>query len=233
MTRRAPILCLLAALAAATGCKEERIEPARVNYYLDSYGKVRKIQRVVFIELDEDIRYPGMARNMTSELVRSVQDKGLFHIQVRNRHEPICRDLGLEKPRRYSLDEMARIRKELNCDGVLFGRLVEMDFFPRTKLSLYLALVDLRRGKIAWCVDNTWDASDSSIRKRIHQFIRRRKEGPYAPNPAEIAAVSPRNFQKFVAYEAAKTLAPRPNRFGQLVKYKQRLELYDFLEENW
>jgi hypothetical protein len=233
MTRIVSWLYLVAALCALTGCQEERLEPVRVNYYLDSYGKVRKIQRVVFIELDEDIRYPGMARNMTSELVRSLRDKGLFHVQVRSRHEPICRDLGLEKPRRYSLDEMARIRKELNCDGVLFGRLVEMDFFPRTKLSLYLALVDLRRGKIAWCVDNTWDASDAAIRKRIHQFICRRQSTPYAPNAAEIAAVSPRNFQKFVAYETAKTLAPRPNRTGQLVKYKQRLELYDFLEENW
>ncbi len=233
MIRLFPLPLLALALVSSIGCTEEKVEPARVNYYLKSYGQVQRIRRVVFIELDEDIRYPDLARNMTQEIMRSLQDKGLFHIQLRSRHEPICRDLGLEEPRRYSLDEMARIRKELNCDGVLFGRIVEMGFYPHTRMSLFLALLDLRKGQVAWCVDNTWDAGDAAIRRRIRRYVCSVKEPGLAPNPAEVVPMSPRNFQKFVAFEAAKTLSPRPSRIGQLVKYKQRLELYDFLEENW
>lgn len=209
------------------------MEPARVQYYLKSYGRIQRLQRVVLIELDEEIQYPGLARNMTRELMRSLQDKGLFHVQVRSRHEPICRDLGLEKPGSFSLDDMATIRKQLNCDGILFGRIVGMDFYPHTRVSLFLALLDLRRGEVAWCVDNTWDAADASVQQRIRQFVCGQRGQDLAPNPAEVVPMSPRNFQRFVAYEAAKTLSPRGSEFGQLVKYKQRLELYDFLEENW
>jgi hypothetical protein len=217
-------------LGACLGCQEQRVTPVRVNHYLDDWKDLRQLKRVCFVEIAEDLRYPSVARSMTMSLHKSIQNVGLFHMTVLRRDDPVCVDLGLDRPRRYSMDEMAAIRRKLNCDGVLFGRIVEAEFYPHTRLSLHLVLLDLKQGRVGWAVDDTWDIRDEQIQPRMDQWICRAEAGHSGPETAELARMSPKTFQRFVAWEVAKTIAPPKDQRYELVKYRRRLELYDMLE---
>ncbi|MFW5840344.1 MAG: hypothetical protein ACOCZE_07180 [Planctomycetota bacterium] len=217
-------------LAICAGCQQETVTPVKVNHYMDSWRDLHQLKRVCFVEIAEDIRYPSVARSMTSSLHQEIQNAGLFHMTVMQRDDPVVWDLGLSEPRRYSMDEMARIRRTLNCDGVLFGRIVDAEFYPHTKITLHLVLLDLKKGRVGWAVDDTWDIRDEQMQARMVQWVCRAEAGHSAPDSLEIARMSPRIFQRFVAWEVAKTMAPPRSDRAQLVKYRQRLELYDMLE---
>lgn len=217
-------------LGISAGCQQETTAPVRVNHYMDNWRDLHKLKRVCFVQIAEDIRYPRVARSMTASLHEAIQDTGLFHMTVISRDDPVARDLGLSEPRRYSMDEMARIRRTLNCDGVLFGRIVDAGFYPHTKVALHLVLLDLKKGQVGWAVDDTWDIRDEQMQARMVQWAHRAEARYNAPDNLEIARMSPRVFQRFVAWEVAKTMSPPRSNRQQLVKYRQRLELYDMLE---
>jgi hypothetical protein len=234
MDRPVATICLVAGLSALLGgCQQERMTPVKVNYYLHDYRDLHQLKRVCFVEISEDMRYPSLARSMTMNLHKAFQGVGLFHMFLMPRDNPVCQDLGLGNPGRYSMDDMSRIRRTLNCDAVLFGRIVDAGFYPHTRVSLHLVLLDLKKGRVAWAVDDTWDIRDEPMKARMAQWLCRSEAGHNAPDAMEVARMSPKTFQRFVSWEVAKTITPPKDDRYELVKYRQRLELYDFLENGF
>ena len=81
---------------------------------------------------------------------------------------------------------------------------------PRMQIGLYLQLLDLRRGRLVWGLDHTWDTTDRATEQRIKAFFRSRMRDGYGPLDWRMAVTSPKVFQKFVACEVAETLTPDP-----------------------
>ena len=196
---------------AAPGCVWPPDPPDReVAFFLSSRQDVLRLRRVVFVELSaRGETLPETAWDTTQALASAVQDKRLFHLDVVRRADPRCRDLSLDRLEPLTLQQLAQMRQDLNCDAVMFGHVNHFQPFPRMQLGLSLKLMDLKDGKLVWGIDNIWDSTTKETERAIKKYFHEKVRSGYDPLGYELVLKSPRAFQKFVAYEAAETLPPR------------------------
>jgi hypothetical protein len=77
---------------------------------------------------------------------------------------------------------------------------------PRMQMGLSLRLLDLKRGQLAWAVDHVWDTTDKAVEKRIERYFNDQIRSGYEPMDSRLIMISPKAFEKFIAYEVAETL---------------------------
>jgi len=201
----AAMLLGLAALLVA-GCIDDSGPQARIQHYLRSDESVMRLNRVVFITLQDPKGTDRIAEDMTGALVRAIQPRGLFHIDVMPATDAACQELPLFSRRAYSMKQLAQIQDALGCEAVMFGSVSQFQTYPRLQIGVFLRLIDLKRGQLVWAVDHIWDTTDKATEERIEHFFGRQMRSGYAPADHELALMSPKVFQKFVAYEVANTL---------------------------
>lgn len=206
---RALHVCLLSAVLLS-GCAAPCPPEDPIGYALPSAHEVRRLGRVVFVELVGDAEVtPRTARQTTEALAHALQARQLFHVDVVDLHDPLCRDLPLARPDALTLAELSMIRRALGCDAVLFGRLYDVDTFPHMRMGLYLRLIDLKDGRLVWGVDHVWDSADRALARRVRRYFACEVRDGFDPAGHEIVFTSPRAFRRFVAYETAATLPSR------------------------
>lgn len=198
-----PLLALF--LAAAAGC--DRSEAPAVHHYLAPPPALQNIQRVALIDLASEL-HPQIAQDMSEALFRSLQNKNIFHLVRIQRTDPACREI-LPPSQRYTLEQLSQLRESLDCDAILCGNIRTFESYPHMQIGLYLYLLDLREGKMVWAVDNLWDVRDKTTESRIKNFFENQLGQGYEPVQWRLGLLSPATFEKFVAFEVAKTL---PNR---------------------
>jgi len=196
-------------VAAGAGCAPQATGPG-VNYTLSSRRDLHRIHRVVLTELSCDDGGVSVGRGMTESLFRALQATRLFHVDVIDGADPVCRDLSLAKLEPYTIQELADMRRTLKCDAVLLGRINSYQSYPHMQIGLYLRLLDLRDGKLVWAVDDVWDTTDKAVEARIQRFFAARIRTGYEPEQWSVVLKSPRAFRKFVACEIAETISPLP-----------------------
>jgi len=199
------MLALLAVPVAMMGCSRKPAE-ININHYLESPRSIQKLRRVVLVEMSEDVQSPGVPKDLSFAILKSFQSRGLFHVTVLRHDDPRRAELKLDNPQRLTMDDLVAIRQSLQCDAVLYGRIVDVSFFPHSQVSLYLSLVDLRRARMVWGLDNTWDSRDKTISRRMKDYSQARIDNGDAPVDAEMTRMSPKLFNRFIAYEIAQTL---------------------------
>jgi len=201
--------CFGAALAAG-GCQPPEPEIcADINCLPPSPRELARLNRVVFVELDDASGHAGVARETTRALHESIQARRLFHVDVVWRDEPVCRDVPLDKREAFTLRDLAAIRQELRCDALLFGKITSFLPYPRMQMGLYLRLLDLKEGKLVWGLDHIWDMTDRVVERRAENFFKEHMRDLYGPANSSVLLMSPAAFQRFVAYEASRTLSPQ------------------------
>jgi len=189
---------------ALGGCGER---PApKIASYLSSPAHLLKFRRVAFVQLRDEAAHPTIARDMTEALFRALQERRLFHVEVVRRTDPACSLLPDRLEGRYTLAELAQIRKALRCDAVLFGTVNTFQPYPRMQIGLYLRLLDLKHGRLVWSVDHIWDTRDESTERRVQVYFQEQMRQGYDPVDWHFVTMSPSAFGKFVAYEIADTL---------------------------
>ena len=181
-----------------------------IGHFLDSTWDVTSTRRVVLVQLAPDRGPSETADGLTEALYKAFQGRMLFHVDVVERTSPVCRDLPLNKRGNFSLRELERMRDELACDAVVFGRITHCEPYPRRQIGLYLLLLDLRAGRLLWGVDHTWDTTDKETTERLKDYFSDRMRDGYGPADWRMARMSPRMFHEFVAHEVCATL-PDPN----------------------
>jgi hypothetical protein len=164
------------------------------------------INRVVFVGLAERNSYPGIAKDMTTALSHAVQARGLFGLDVIHRQDPICEDVSMLDRNGFTIQQITEMRQTFKCDGILLGSINDFVPHPQMKLGVRLRMVDLKRGRILWAVDHVWDTTDKAVENRIQRFFSEQMRSGYEPMDWQIAMISPRVFEKFIAYELAETL---------------------------
>lgn len=211
MSLKRTVLCLTLALAGGmTGCTEKD-DPAReVNFYNAGDRDIRGISRVVFVELHDHPGYPEVTERMTRALAEAMLRRGLFRVDVLPVDHPDLRYLEmLGKREAYSIAELAEIRKRLRCDAVLFGQVTSYKPYPSTQIGLFLRLIDLQDGKLAWAVDDVWDTTQRETVRQIKNYYFDRMADDYQPANYEMGIMSTTGFQKYVASEVTKTMDPQ------------------------
>jgi hypothetical protein len=198
ITNTAIALWLVSASATHLGCAPQAA-PADIGHHIGSPQSLLRLNRVALVELEVDDDYAQIGRDMTEALFQAVQQKRLFHLRVVDKDDPLYKDLPLPFRQPCALQELAAVRKSLGCNAVLFGSITHFRPYP-----------GMRRGKLLWAVDHTWDTSEKRTELRIRDFFTDQARSGYDPIHWRIGLLSPRAFEKFVAYEAAGTLPGRP-----------------------
>ncbi|MCP4376520.1 MAG: hypothetical protein GY794_10160 [bacterium] len=164
------------------------------------------VDRVVFVGLEERNSSPGVARDMTVALSHTIKACEIFKLDVVDRKDPACEyvpDLGRAG---LTLEQIRKMREVFQCDGVLLGEMHDFRPHPRMQLGLTLRLVDMKKGRVLWAVDRVWDTTDKAVEKRIEDYFTNKMSERYAPMDWRIAMISPKMFEKFIAYELAEDL---------------------------
>jgi len=200
-------LAVLAATALA-GCGTDRSASQGIGYYLNPQADLKRISRVVFVELDYDGASRYVTPQVTQSLFQAIQSKRQFRLEILRRSDPRCADLPLDPQGSYTLEQMAEIRRALGCEAILFGSARSFQPFPKMRVELYLRLLDLRSGALVWGVDHTWDSADKDTEGRIRRYYKDKLREGYEPVGWRIVVVSPQQFGKFVACEVSDTLVP-------------------------
>ena len=204
-------LAWLVATALVAGCGD-RPAGAPIGYFVESDRCLAGIDRVVLVDLRPDAGTEAHARNMTETLSKELRAARLFHVETLDRTDPALRDLPLDKRSMLSLDEIRTMRETLGSDAVLFGTVTHFQTHPRMAVGLFLRLLDLRRGTVVWAVDTTWDTTEKQTEGRMKTFFDAQMREGYGPADWRMARMSPLTFQKFIAYEIARTMPPPPGR---------------------
>jgi hypothetical protein len=209
VTRPAAIAAAAAALVAAClvgGCCPSAPPRADIRHYLRSPESVARLHRVAFVSLYDEEGTAQIAHGMTEALAADIRAKGLFHLDIVSNDDVTCRDLPLLNRQAFTMRDLALIRDALNCEAVMFGSVNHFRPYPRMELGVYVRLIDLKNGNLAWGVDHTWDTQDRQTRQRMaHYFACQTAEGQ-SPSQYDLSLMSARVFEEFIASEAAGTL---------------------------
>lgn len=206
--RTASLALAAAAAGMLAGCGPRGGEPKwRVNHFLSSPADLRRVGRIVFVELTpEPTCPPEVAWQTTQAVYKALQHKSLFHVDLVRQADPICHELPIGRVEAFSVAELAKIRQALRCDAVLFGRVSHFKPFPAMQMGLYLKLLYLKEARAIWAVDHVWDTTDQDTEWRIRRYFAREIRSGYDPLGWELILKSPRAFERYVAYELAETL---------------------------
>ena len=105
-----------------------------------------------------------------------------------------------------SEEDLALIEQELNVDAVIFGTIKRYRSYPHLLMALHLEMVDVRRGRLLWAMEEVWDSTDRQVELRMKEYYDKEVRQGYQPLDWKIMVTSPRAFNKFVVYEVGQTL---------------------------
>jgi hypothetical protein len=203
------ILKVIPALLAIvlSGCSIYKAPPQVANYYfLDSDKDLASIGRVAIIELTNESSYPQIASEVTEALFHSFQKRQLFGLSIVYLNDPAWRSLQLDVSSTYTLEQLLAIRKALKCDAMLIGTITSYQPYPHMSIGLNLKLIDLKDGQLVWALEQIWDSADKTTESHIKSYFKKQLHSDFAPLHERVMLLSPIEFIKFVACEAAETM---------------------------
>jgi len=195
-----------------SGCQSHIASAPKADcYYLNPDKALCTVGRVAIVELGNDSSFPQISACLTEALFLALQKKQIFGLTMVRQDEPTWRSLQLDLDSTYSLEQLLAIRKTLKCDAVLVGTITQYKPYPHMAIGLRMRLLDLKDGQLLWALEQVWDSADKTTESRIKNYLQSQMRSGLTPLREQLIVVSPLNFIKFVAYEVAETLQPRPN----------------------
>lgn len=185
------------------GCTQPQPGP---NCYVAPPEVLANIKRVVLIELTQNPFDPSIARPMTDSLFQSIQSRRLFQIDLLQSNDPVYSRLPVDKTEPFTLEELELFGKYLDCDAILVGKVTRYQSYPKMLVGLYLRLIDIRQGQLAWAINDIWDTRDKSLEERIQIAFDSKIRSGYEPLKWKLVLQSPQAFQKFIADDVASTV---------------------------
>lgn len=174
--------------------------------YINPRADFTGIARVVVFEIEDQSNSAELGKNLTEMLTESARKRHLFGVSSLFRSDPAWRSLDLHDSSSYSLEKLTSIQEQLKADAILFGCITQHYPYPQMLTGLHLKMVDLRDGRLLWAIEQVWDSTDKSVERRMEQFFETQMRSGYEPMDWQLLITSPRAFNKFVAFEVARTL---------------------------
>ena len=191
-----------------TGCKvvQPKAQTPYGHYYLDSRGNFSSVDRVALLELGNQSSRVELSDQLTKMMADGLEKKHLFSIRTVDHADPLWSRLNLDEMSARSEEDLALIEQELNVDAVIFGTIKRYRSYPHLLMALHLEMVDVRRGRLLWAMEEVWDSTDRQVELRMKEYYDKEVRQGYQPLDWKIMVTSPRAFNKFVVYEVGQTL---------------------------
>ncbi|HSY16691.1 MAG TPA: hypothetical protein VK815_00080 [Candidatus Acidoferrales bacterium] len=106
-------------------------------------------------------------------------------------------------------DFLAYLRREYDCDGVLFAELTTYRAYSPLAVGWRFKLVDARTGQIIWSADELFDASRPEIQRAADHFEAEKPAIPLITVKNWAMTSSPRLFGRYTAAALLDTLPER------------------------
>lgn len=106
-------------------------------------------------------------------------------------------------------DFLAFLRREYDCDGVLFAEVTAYRAYAPLAVGWRLKLVDLRSGQIVWAADELFDAAQPAVYHAAQRFAGPRHCCWFGRDENWLAANSPRQFGRYATAALLDTLPER------------------------
>jgi hypothetical protein len=193
-------LCLLPVVFVCGCASDDGNAPMAESFYLNPYKDVHSLGRVALLELDNISEYPGISAEMTDALFAAFQKRQFFGLNIIHQTDSEWQLLRQHLESVDGIKQIGEMRATLKCDALLVGTITQYQPYPRMLVGLRLKLLDLSDGDLLWGLEQVWDGSDNSTRKRITHW------SSAATLRDDLVVMSSLNFSKFVAYETAETL---------------------------
>ncbi len=199
-------LCILAYLLASGCASHTPRDPLSHYYYRNPDVDIAQIGPTVILSLGNKSEFSRISSDATAALFQAMQQSGLLGMSQIDRQNPAWKVLGLDNLDHYTLEQLANIRKTLDCHAVLYGSVTTFTPYPHLTVGLSLKLIDLDSGEIQWAFEYIWDTADEDTQGRLEEFYTRRNMIGLTKSIDRLGSVSSIKLMKFVAYETSQTL---------------------------
>lgn len=184
--------------------KSEPVEP--LKYYRYAGYKLKTIGRVVMLEMGNLSTNQQLGEELTRAVSEEIQKKQVFGLETLYLKDPIWNSLSISADSDISMQQLESIQKRFKADAVMYGRIMHYRPFPRNSIGMTLKLVDCATGQLLWAVDQVWDSTDANTERRAREFFNTEMRSGYGPEEWKMVMLSPRLYNKFIAYEISETL---------------------------
>jgi hypothetical protein len=106
-------------------------------------------------------------------------------------------------------DFFAYLRREYDCDGVLFAELTAYRPYAPLAVGWRFKLVDVRTGQVIWSADELFDAARPEVLRAAGRYDEGKPVLPFVSKPDWAVANSPRRFGRYSAAAMLDTLPER------------------------
>jgi len=175
------------------------------HYYINPSVNPKSIGRVVVFEMDNRSSHPEVSLHLCEAIAEAFQKRHLFAVRTIHPADSDWHSLDLGRSWSYSTQELAGIREQLGADAVIYGSLTQYHPYPHLLVGVHLKMIDLRKGKLVWAIEQVWDSSDKSVALRMKRYVDLQKVTGSQSLDWQVFTMSPRAFNKFVAMEVAAT----------------------------
>lgn len=225
-------LCLTL-LVTFSGCRIiETAEPPQGHFYLNPYGDIAAVSRVVLLELENQSTQPELADQLTLALADGMGKRHLFAVRTITRNDELWTALNLDNITAYSYEDLDSIRQSVKADAIVFGTIKRYNSYPHMLMALHLKMVNVHNGELIWAIEEVWDSTDKNVELRMKRFFSDEMRTGYQPMNWEVLITSPRAFNKFVIYEVISTLPELSGEIVQMVPDDRQEKFTKSPEEN-
>ena len=204
MSNLRKILLLIFITSLIGGCSVDFYRPngsAAQCYYRNPAKNITNIGRVAIIELQNYSSYPQISADVTEALFQQLQKKQVFGLLSVRSSDPDWKNLQIPPDGPQNLQQLASIRKTLNCNAIIFGSVTEYQPHPHLSIGLRLKMVDLTDGQLVWGFEQLWDSADKNIQDRAKKYFKSQKKADLSQFSPQLVSTSSIEFLKFVTYE--------------------------------
>jgi TolB-like protein len=159
-----PCIAFLSALIFLAGC-ELKFDPSRIwswgktetdtEYYQDKSDDLvdtitrdvqeYEINKVVVLDMvDDKGKVPILGQYMSNRVVESITRNKTFRVAQRGEVEATLNQLDLKPSFKYTSEEIQRLGKALNAQGLVIGKLLDIG----ANIDVHIALVDIASGEV-------------------------------------------------------------------------------------
>jgi TolB-like protein len=159
-----PFIAFLTTLIFLAGC-EVKFDPSSIwnwgktetdtEYYQDKSDDLvdtitrnveeYEINKVVVLDLvDDKGKVPILGQYMSNRVVESMTRNKAFRVAQRGEVEDTLNQLDLKPSFKYTSDEIQRLGKAMNAQGLVMGKLLDIG----ANIDVHIALVDIASGEV-------------------------------------------------------------------------------------
>ena len=200
---RAALLAVLA--LAAGGCQATHVgpPPKLATFHVATDFDTYRIHRVGLMPFDGEALTDEEAASMQMSFLVELSRTAPFELVLLDEKDLAeVRESAPYERGWYRPKTIIEVTKRYSLDAVMFGTVVQQQYYPPQMLSVQMDMVAAETGLVVWTAAVHLDANDDRVRQGLQSFYgaggRDDVDGEWS-----LSLLSPRRFSRFAAWQLA------------------------------